>query len=95
MEFPLQWQELATDKTLGFICSSEILYVLEENYSILDWTKAKKMKMIFLIKDWECQKIWLSGIWFWEYSGKSVCINNHIKEIFTVLLTTDLLLSII
>ena len=35
----------------------------------------------------------LSGIWFWEYSGKSVCINNHIKEIFTLLLTTDLRLS--
>ena len=34
--FPLQWQELATDNTSGFICCSEILYVLKENYSILD-----------------------------------------------------------
>ena len=39
------------------------------------------MKMIFLIKDWECETVWLSGIWFWDYSGKSVCINNRIKEI--------------
>ena len=51
------------------------------------------MKMIFLIKDWECETVWLSDIWFWQYSGKSVCINNHIKEIFTVPLTTDLGLS--
>ena len=36
--------------------------------------------MIFLIKNWECETVWLSGIWFWEYSGKSVCINNHIKK---------------
>ena len=28
-----------------------------------------------------------------EYSRKSVCINNHIKKIFIVLLTTDLRLS--
>ena len=49
--------------------------------------------MIFLIKDWECETAWLSGIWFWDYSGKSVGINNHIKEICTVLLTTDLQLS--
>ena len=49
------------------------------------------MKM-FLIKDWECKTVWLSG--YWEYSGKSVCIkNNNIKEIFTVLLTTNLRLS--
>ena len=32
----LQWQELATDNTLGFACCSEILYVFKENYSILD-----------------------------------------------------------
>ena len=36
LEFPLQWKELAPDNTLGFICCSEILYVLKENYSILD-----------------------------------------------------------
>ena len=36
------------------------------------------MKMIFLIKDRECETIWLSGIWIWGYSGKSVCINGHI-----------------
>ena len=27
LEFSLQWQELATDNTLGFICCSKILYV--------------------------------------------------------------------
>ena len=34
LEIPLQWQELATDNTLGFICCFEILYVLKENYSL-------------------------------------------------------------
>ena len=33
LEFSLQWQELATDSTLGFICCSESLYVFETNYS--------------------------------------------------------------
>ena len=34
LEIPLQWQELATDNPLVFICCFEILYVLKENYSL-------------------------------------------------------------
>ena len=34
LEIPLEWQELATDNTLGFICCFEISYVLKENYSL-------------------------------------------------------------
>ena len=30
------FQKLATDNTSGFICCSEVVYVLKENYSILD-----------------------------------------------------------
>ena len=70
---------MGTDNTLGFVCCSEILYVFKENYSILDWTKAEKLKWFFWSKvDWECETVWLSGIWYWEYSGKSFSINNHI-----------------
>ena len=36
LTFSLYWQELTTDNTLGFPCCSEILYVLQKNYSILD-----------------------------------------------------------
>ena len=50
------------------------------------------MKLISLIKDENAEQF-DSGIWFWEYSGKYVCINDPSKEIFTVLLTTDLRLS--
>ena len=35
---------------LGFICCSETLYIIKENYSNLDRTKAKIIRMIFLIK---------------------------------------------
>ena len=94
LKFSLLWQELATDNTLRFTCCSESVCVFKENYSIPDWTKAKKLKSFFWWKiDWECETVWLSGIWYWEYSGKSVCVNNYIKEIFIVLLTTDLWLS--
>ena len=42
-----------------------------------DW---QHFGVYLLIKDWECETVLLSGIWFREYSGKSVCINNHITE---------------
>ena len=35
-----------------------------------------------MIKDWERETVWLSGIWFWEHSGKSVGRNNHIENNF-------------
>ena len=35
-KFSLLWQELTTDNILVFTCFSEILYVLQKCYSILD-----------------------------------------------------------
>ena len=51
LKFSSLWQKLATDNTLRFIYCSEIVYDFKDNDSILDSTKAKKIKMIFLIKD--------------------------------------------
>ena len=67
------WQHFGVYLLLwNFICFKKI---------IQSWIETKlKMKMIFLIKDWECETVLLSRIWSWEYSEKSVCINNHIKE---------------
>ena len=63
----------------------------------MDSTKAEKIEMIFLIKDKLKMRNSLtvrhliSGV-LWTIS-KSVCINNHIKEIFTVQFATDMWLS--
>ena len=41
--FHEKWQELVTEKTSGFTCCSEVLYVFKENHYISDSTKAKKL----------------------------------------------------
>ena len=70
---------------LNFIC-------FLTNYSILDWSKAKKWKRFFWLKiengkQFDCQEF------DFESTLGYACMNNHIKEIFTALLTTDLWLS--
>ena len=55
--------------------------------------KLKKVEMVFQIenaKQFDCQAFDIGSTL--EIS-KSVCINNHIKEMFTVQLTTDMWLS--
>ena len=70
---------------LNFIC-------FLTNYSILDWSKAKKWKRFFWSKiengkQFDCQAFDFESTLGYAY------MNNHIKEIFTALLTTDLWLS--
>ena len=85
----LEFSELATDSTLGFICCSEILYVLKQIIQPYIEPKLKNENdfsdQILRMRN----SLIVRHLILEVHSGKSVCINNHIKEIFIVQLTTD------